>query len=257
MLAGPALGNVLLLALGPAHGMLVNALVYLPMLVWLQRPRYHVRTAVPAAEAVAMTATLGSAARTWHAIRGNRPLIAMMLLAGAASLFVGNAYQAQMPGFADDLGFRSAGAAYTALLGADAAGAVAAMLLLESWGLLPATPGRALLLAACWCLAIGGFALAHNYLLILPLLFAAGFFELSFSAMAQTIVQLRAPVAQRGQIIGVFITASLGLRSFSGVSVGLGGALAGIHYSLALSAAALLACVLAIALWYARARGTR
>jgi MFS family permease len=257
MLAGPAAGNVLLLALGPAYGMLANALIYLPMLIWLHRPRYPVPLKAPAADAVVLAATLDSAARTWSVIRGNRPVIAMLLLAGAASLLVGNAYQAQMPGFAEDLGFRSAGAAYTALLAADAAGAIGAMLLLESWGLLPATPGRALLLAACWCLAIGGFALAHNYLLTLPLLFAAGFFELSFSAMAQTIVQLRAPPAQRGQIIGLFITASLGLRAFSGISVGLGGALVGIHYSLALSAAALLACILAITRWYARTPATR
>ena len=87
----------------------------------------------------------------------------------------------------------------------------------------------------------------------IPLLFIAGFFELSFSAMAQTIVQLRAPAAQRGQIIGLFITASLGLRAFSGVTVGFGGAFVGIHYSLALSAAALLLCVMAIAWWFARA----
>jgi MFS family permease len=183
---------------------------------------------------------------------GHRQIIAMTLLAAAASLFIGNAYQAQMPGFADDLGFRHAGAAYTALLAADAAGAIAAALLLESRGLLPPTPGNALALAACWCLAIGGFALSGNFLLTLPALFAAGFFELSFSAMAMTIVQLQAPPARRGHIIGLYITASLGLRAFSGVSVGLGGALLGIHHSLALSAAAVLLCTGVIAWWYRR-----
>ena len=252
LLVGPAVGNVLLLALGPAIGILVNALIYLPMLIWLQRPRYTPLRSAPAPRPLALTVGPAAMASTWRSMSGNRQIIAMTLLAAAASLCIGNAYQAQMPGFADDLGFHNAGAAYTALLAADAAGAIAAALLLESRGLLAPTPGSALALAACWCLAIGGFALAHNYLWTLPLLFAAGFFELSFSAMAMTIVQLRAPVAQRGHIIGLYITASLGLRAFSGVTVGLGGALLGIHYSLALSAAALLLCIGVIARWHHR-----
>jgi MFS family permease len=252
LLVGPAVGNLLLLALGPAFGILANALVYLPMLIWLQRPRYAPLRSAPAQRPPVPAVGPSAMAATWRNMSGNRQIIAMTLLAAAASLFIGNAYQAQMPGFADDLGFHNAGAAYTALLAADAAGAIAAALLLESRGLLAPTPGRALALAACWCLAIAGFALAHNYLWTLPLLFAAGFFELSFSAMAMTIVQLRAPAAQRGRIIGLYITASLGLRAFSGVTVGLGGALLGIHYSLALSAAAVLLCIAAIARWNRR-----
>ena len=55
------------------------------------------------------------------------------MLAGAASFFVGNSYQAQMPGFAHDLGHGDPGVAYTLLLGADAAGRAAApAFLLES-----------------------------------------------------------------------------------------------------------------------------
>jgi MFS family permease len=252
LLVGPAVGNLLLLALGPAFGILANALIYLPMLIWLHRPRYTPLRVAPAQRPLALAIGPGAMASTWRSMSGNRQIIAMTLLAAAASLCIGNAYQAQMPGFADDLGFHNAGAAYTALLAADAAGAIAAALLLESRSLLPPTPGSALALAACWCLAIAGFALAHNYVVTLPLLFAAGFFELSFSAMAMTIVQLRAPAALRGHIIGLYITASLGLRAFSGVTVGLGGELLGIHYSLALSAAALLLCIGAIALWNKR-----
>jgi len=250
MLAGPAIGNLLMIAFGPAHGIIANALIYLPMLIWLHRPRYAERADSSARRRQLVLASgLAAVAQNWRSMSGNRQIIAMTLLAGCASLLVGNAYQAQMPGFADDLGFRSAGAAYAALLAADATGAFIAVLVLESRGLLSATPGAALLLAAGWCLAIGGFALSHNYLLTLSLLLVAGFFELSFSAMAQTIVQLKAPAAQRGGIVGLFVSASLGLRTFSGVSVGLGGVLVGIHYSLALSAAALLLCVGSIARW--------
>ena len=62
--------------------------------------------------------------------------------------------------------------------------------------------------------------------------------------MAQTLVQLNAPAEIRGRIIGLFNMSALGLRSFSGVTVGLSGSLIGIHLSLALSAATLLAIIL-------------
>ena len=163
----------------------------------------------------------------------------MVVLVGGASLIVGNAYQAQMPEFAVHLGQPDGGIAYSALLGADAAGALTAGLLLESRGLLPARPRSALVLAVLWCMAMGSFALTDNYAMALAILFVAGFVELAFYAMAQTLVQVHAPAAMRGRVIGVFAMASLGTRAFSGVTVGLGGSLIGIHWSLALSAAAL------------------
>jgi MFS family permease len=92
-----------------------------------------------------------------------------------------------------------------------------------------------------WCGALTGFALASSYPVALALLFTAGFFELSFNAMAQTLVQLNAPPDMRGRVIGLFNMASLGLRTFSGVSVGLLGGLIGVHWSLGLSAMAMLA----------------
>jgi hypothetical protein len=75
------------------------------------------------------------------------------------------------------------------------------------------------------------------------LLFSVGFLELSFNAMAQTLVQLRAPAPIRGRVIGLYILSALGMRAFSGVTVGIVGGLIGIHWSLALSAMALLAII--------------
>jgi hypothetical protein len=59
--------------------------------------------------------------------------------------------------------------------------------------------------------------------------------------MAQTLVQINAPLDMRGRVIGLFNMASLGLRAFSGVTVGLIGSLVGVHWSLALSALTVLA----------------
>jgi hypothetical protein len=91
-----------------------------------------------------------------------------------------------------------------------------------------------------WCAVIIGFALTRSYALAVILLFVAGFLELAYNAMAQTLVQLHAPPEIRGRVIGLYAMSALGMRTFSGVSVGLGGSLIGIHASLALSATALL-----------------
>jgi len=127
------------------------------------------------------------------------------------------------------------------LLAADAAGGLLAGVVLEGGGLLSPRPRTAIVLAMLWCAALATFSLAKSYPLALGFLFAAGFLELSFNAMAQSLVQLSAPLDMRGRVIGLFNMSSLGLRAFSGVSVGLLGSLIGVHWSLALSALATLA----------------
>ena len=235
LLLGPAIGGLILLAMGPARGILFNMLIYLPLILWLWKAPYGGRK--PAAASRGFAELLPMIRAAAH----SRVIVSMTLLAGSASLLVGNAYQAQMPEFARDLGHGDADFTYSMLLAADAAGALVAGLMLESRGLLPPHPRTAFLLAMLWCVAIGSFAAATSYPLALALLFTAGFFELSFNAMAQTLVQVHAPSEVRGRVIGLFAMASLGLRAFSGVTVGLGGSLIGIHWSLAASAAALLA----------------
>ena len=235
LLAGPAIGGLLLLAAGPTYGILLNALIYLPMVLWLWRLPYRRRQA-----AAPRLRALADVIATLRAVAPDRVLVSMILLAGGTSLLVGNAYQAQMPEFSRDLGHADADFGYSLLLAADAAGALAAGLLLESRGLLQARARTAFILAMLWCVAIGTFAAVSSYPAALALLFAAGFLELSFNAMAQTLVQVRAPAEIRGRVIGLYAMSGLGMRTFSGITVGLGGSLIGIHWSLALSAALLL-----------------
>jgi MFS family permease len=75
------------------------------------------------------------------------------------------------------------------------------------------------------------------YPLAIAFLFLAGFCELSFSSMAQTLVQMNAPEASRGRVLGLYNMAASGLRTFSGVTVGLVGSFASVHASLAIAAA--------------------
>jgi hypothetical protein len=209
------------------------------MILWLWKapygPRFRKGTPTPA-RPLRGVADIVDTLRT---VRANPILLSMTLLAGGASFFIGNAYQAQMPELAHDLGHFRADATYGLLLGADALGALTAAFVLELRSVLRLTPRTAFTLAMIWCCALGAFAMAKAYPLALSLLLLAGFMELSFNSMAQTLVQLHAPPQIRGRVIGVFMMASLGMRTFSGITVGVIGALIGVHASLALSAAVL------------------
>jgi MFS family permease len=240
MFLGPAVGSGFLLALGPSYALFVNALIYLPLTLWLWKapygPHFRSERAAPAAAVRSIGDVLGVIRDIRH-----YPVVATMtMLAGGAAFFIGNAYQAQMPGFATDLGHGDPGISYSMLLAADAAGALIAGIALETFGLLRPDPRTALILATLWGIALGSFALVSVYPLALLLLLAAGFLELSFNSMSQTLVQLHAPAEKRGRIIGVFSMASLGSRMFSGFSVGILGQMVGIHWSLAVSAGLIL-----------------
>jgi MFS family permease len=241
ILMGPAVGAGLMLWLGPSMGLVANALIYLPLTLWLIVVPYtgHLREGAPPKRAVGWREAIRSLQEVAH----NRPIITMVLLGGSASLFVGNSFQTQMPGFAQDLGTDEADFAYSALLTASAAGAVFGGFLLEGKGWLKANVRTAFTSAILWCCAVASFAFSSSYITSVIFLFLAGIFNLTFYSTAQAIVQLLAPGAVRGRLIGLFSMSALGLRAFSGVTVGFVGALIGIHWSLAISAMALLAVI--------------
>lgn len=246
ILFGPAVGGGLLLLLGPPLGLLVNAAIYLPLTLWLLWAPFtgHRREGIIGRGARGLGLRDG-----WDTLRevsGNRAIITMVALGGLSSLFVGNAFQAQMPEFASDLGTEKVDFAYSALLAANAAGAVVGGLLLEGRGWLEARVETAIWCAIIWCLVITGFAVTTAYAVALSLLFLAGLFNLAFLSMAQTLVQLLAPAHLRGRLIGLFAMSSLGLRAFSGVTVGVFGGVVGVHWSLALSAMALLSVAIGL-----------
>jgi MFS family permease len=241
LLFGPGVGGAMLLFLGPGVGLLFNALIYLPLTVWLLTVPYtgH-RDADGGGGLPRRNLGVGEAWRVLQGVSRDRPLVAVITLTGLSSVLVGNSFGAIMPGFAGDLGAEQAGLAYSVLLGANAAGAVVGGVLLESLGFLQARARTAIICAALWCLAIAGFALSGSYLLSVMLLFVAGVLNLAYSAMAQTLAQLLPPAEERGRVVGLFSMAQSGLKVGSGLTVGMLGSLIGIHWSLALSALVLL-----------------
>ncbi|MFM9971180.1 MAG: MFS transporter [Burkholderiales bacterium] len=243
-LAGPAIGGAFMVLLGPEWGVLINALCYVPQFIWLARAPYghKYREKHEGAPPRAMrTSGFGEMFATLREISSNRTVVSMLCLAAGYALFVGNAYQAQMPEFAHDLGHGEAGWHYSMLLGAHAAGALFAAVALESRGLMLARPSFAIKLAMVWCFVMAGFAMSESYALSVALLFVAGLLDLTFGSMAQTLVQIESPAHLRGRVVGLYNMFGQGLRAFSGATIGAGGALIGVHWSLALAAMILFA----------------
>jgi MFS family permease len=243
LIGGPAIGGLLLLFVGPAAGIALNALIYVPMIVWSLKEPYTGHSHYSAG-------TVPGTRRGWstiiHAIgdaRKSRTVWGMIVLVGLTSFTVGGAYQAQMPEFAKSLG-QDDGLLYTMLLLATGIGAITGGLVQETVRAFSPSPTKAVVAAGLWAISVILFAAAPNYLLALLALFMVGALSISFTSMSQALVQIEAPEASRGAIIGLFNTSINGLRVGSGLTVGFVGAVVGVHWSLGLAAAVLLAALL-------------
>ena len=252
LLLGPAVGGVLLFFVGPTLGIFINILIYMPLTLWLiHNPK---PSSLDARRPAAAMSSWRDLIETLRQISSIPIVFSMSVLAGLAAAIVGNAHQPQIPEFARDLGYGGEGLYYSLLLGANAAGALIAGIVLEGRSMLPAKTRTSFILGMLWAVAIFGFALSPYYILSFLLLVCAGFFDLSFNSMTRTLAQLNAPTELRGRAIGLFNVGSLGGRTFSGFTVGFGGGLIGIHLSLALSAAVLFFAIICLFIW-AKKRG--
>jgi MFS family permease len=242
LIVGPGIGGGLMLLLGPKLSLLVNALLYLPHMIWLINAPCGPQFRAPGTTAPVRPFKGWADLRTTaQVVMRHRPMAMMMLLAAGASWFISNSYQAQMPAYAHDFGHGDPGLTYSLLLAADALGALCAGLLWEYRGQRSQpTTQRALGYALIWAACMALFALTGHYAVAIVLLFVAGFAELTSNSTAQTIVQTTAPLEYRGRIIGLFNMAALGLRFGSGLTVGVLGGWLGIHLSLVAASAGFL-----------------
>lgn len=252
ILLGPAVGGGLMLLLGPAWGLLTNVLVFLPFSIFVGRIPYTGHADGPGRAGSFGVIKIAGAVMN---ARLEPRIMTMIVLAGASSFFVGNAFQAQMPEFAQFLGANDTGGRYTVLLAANAAGAVLGVLLLEGANILRPSVRTAIVCAGLWGVTMGLFPMAQTYQTAVALLVLGGVFSITFTSMAQTIVQVLAPAGQRGAVVGLFNTAMLGLRAGSGLTVGVLGTFIGIRLSLELSS--LMVVLTAIALFGFNARARR
>jgi MFS family permease len=251
VLFGPVVGSVLLLGLGPVHGIFVNIVFYLPLTLFLFRTKFtgHTRDHGVPRTRVGLVDSL----RVLQTIRSNRVIVSMIILGGLGSFFIGASIQTSMPIFAHDFGLGSAGLAYGVLLFANGLGGVIGGVLLEVTGRIKPTVRAAVVSTAVYGVTTLFFAFTGNYPVALIMLVISGVANLASMSIGQTVVQLLAPAKDRGRVVGLYGVSANGLRAGSGFTVGLLGAVIGVHWSLGLSSAALCAGTV-VAGWYALRR---
>jgi MFS family permease len=239
-LLGPALGGGLMLVIGPGPSLLVNVLLYVPLTLYLFVMPYTGHRDDGGERRPMPRFSLGDTFRALSEIRSEPRILRMIVLAGATSLFVGTAFQAQMPEFAHQHGSEDADVWYSVLFGANAAGAVIGALLLEGVPALQGGARAAIVCAGIWGAVMALFPFVHNYAAAVTLLLLGGIFNIAFTSMAQALVQVLAPPGSRGRVVGLFNTSMMGLRAGSGFTVGVLGAAIGVEWSLALSSLAVV-----------------
>lgn len=270
-LAGPVVGSALLLSIGPAAGMFVNILFYLPLTVFLWFVKLDRGDAAADAEpdAVAdadadadaaaaadadaspdaVTAadpapvpapapapaekpmTFFSAFSVLGTIRRDRELLGMILLSALSAATIGAVIQNAMPEFAEGLGAGSAGLAYGVLLFANGAGGVIGGFLLEATGRVPTTARTAVIAATLLGITTIVFATSTVYPVAVIALLIGGVARITADATEMSIVQLRAPDDQRGRVIGAYTMFGPGMMTFSGLTVAVLGSLFGLRGS--------------------------
>jgi len=166
ILLGPGVGGATMLLFGPPMGLFINVLMFLPMVIFMFVLPYTGHGRDEGMSGRAPRFSLSGAIQLMRETSANPTILSMILLGGATSLLVGNAFQAQMPEFAHDYGHDNQDVAYSVLLGANAAGAVLGGILLEGRGWLKPSARNAAACSILWCLALS--ALPRRRIIMCP-----------------------------------------------------------------------------------------
>lgn len=234
LLAGPVVGSALILSIGPAAGMFVNILFYLPLTIFLWFVKLDKGNSSHPAKpgrSSEKPMTFFSAFSVLSTIRRDRQLLGMILLSALSAATIGAVIQNAMPEFAEGLGAGSAGLAYGVLLFANGAGGVIGGFLLEATGKVPTTARTAIIAATLLGITTIVFATSTVYPVAVIALLIGGVARITADATEMSIVQLRAPDDQRGRVIGAYTMFGPGMMTFSGLTVAVLGSLFGLRGS--------------------------
>ena len=209
---GKPIGGIILATAGAAFGFLIDALLFVPMIIVL-RFFIHVKQAeIPADR---RRPAVKQFVEGLKYIRNDRSILATICLGIAPSTFVGNALVIFYLLYAEKV-FPNTAMAYTLLLTADGIGALVGVILLIWLGNI-AWKGKLLLLGVFgYSGFLIAFAVSQSFLLSLFFLFCFGICQVAVTAAANTLMLTNAPSDKRGQVIGVYNFGNLGLRVLNG-----------------------------------------
>ncbi len=212
---GPAIGGLLVAAVGEGICFLLNAISYIAVLwgLWL------IRVKAPAVGHVRAAQGAGALRAGLHYVRQRTELQRILLLVGAVSA-VAISYRAFLPAMARTV--LGVGAwRYGLLMAAAGVGAGAGGFLLAGQRLRPDHYRRLLPLSLIgFTLALSGFALSRSYGLSLLLLAGVGCGGILYFNASNTLVQLSVDDAVRGRVLSLYTLMHQGTATFGSLALG-------------------------------------
>lgn len=210
---GPAVAGFIVVAFGPGLGFLVNALTFVPLLIFLAFVR------VPRAGTRSQQ-RLGPALRDGVRFLRSRPRIAVLIgIEMLGAVFLGHTFSSFLVLFAYDV-LHVGALGFAFLLVSSGIGAVGAAVFLayargRTYGV------RFIILAAMvQMMAILLFAFSTSYALSFALLMAVGAAAVLEQSLTNTWIQLEAPDQLRGRVMGAYTFGTQGMRVLNGPILG-------------------------------------
>jgi MFS family permease len=245
-IVGPAVAGLLIARWGVAPAIFLNGLSFLVVIGALVAVRTPGRPE-PAGEA-SVFAEIAAGVRY---VGTNPALVRVLLLLAVVSLCVFN-YNVFVPLVAREALHLGAGG-FGFLMAMVGVGAVSGALALGALGR-RSPPFRLIVLAgAVACGGILGIATVTHVSAAAVLLFVTGFASITFMAACNTSVQLGAPDALRGRVMGLYLTISGGAFPVGAFVTGATAEVAGIRWALVVNGGGGLLTILALTAWW-RAR---
>lgn len=236
---GPAVAGFIVVTVGPGWGFLVNALTFVPLLVFLAVVRVRPLGARSTQAIVAsLRAGLGFVRR--------RPYVGALIgVEMLGAVFLGHTFHSFLVLFAHDV-LHVGDLGYAFLLVASGIGAVCAATYL-AYARDRSISGRFVVFAAAAeVVAILIFAFTTSYALALVLLFVIGLGAVLTHSLTNTKIQLSAPDELRGRVMGAYTFGTQGVRIFNGPILGGAAIVLGPPLAVAGAAVAVLAGLAAI-----------
>ncbi|GAA3767611.1 MFS transporter [Microbacterium kribbense] len=254
ILFGPVVGSALLLLLGPTAGIFFNIVFYLPLTIFLMRTPFtgHSREGAFSTGRVSLIDSF----RVLGTVRRNTVILGMLILSALASVTIGAVLQTAMPVFSAILTPTGADGEliYGILLFALGIGGVLGGFFLEASGRIKPTVTTAVVAAVGFGAFAMVFAFTGSVAIAVIALVLTGASQITATATAQAIVQLEAPPAERGRVLGAYSMFGPGMQTFSGVTIGVLGTLLGIPLTVVLGGAVLVGGAALTAGYMARGR---
>jgi len=228
-IVGPAIGGVLIAAVGTATCFLINGISFGALLIALA----HIRRRPPGEVSKAAMARQIVDGIAWAR---RQPVIKSLLVLTAISSIFGMSYATLLPVFAKDL-FHTGPQGYGFLMSSYAVGALLSALGLTSFGHRWAL-GRPLTLGSfLFPVALLAVALAPRYALAMVALFLTGLGMMLFNAVSNTIIQKSAPSEMRGRAMSIRALLFMGMTPVGSLQIGAMGEWLGPRFAVAIGGA--------------------